>query len=85
MYDTRSNENTPFICFNDDFFKDAFFPSTITQWKKIDPSLQNSARYRIFKNRILKFTRPSPNETLQIATLGGQINNNVKTCFKSSS
>ena len=45
------------------FFKDVFFPSTIIlECEKNDPSLRNSAGYSIFKNSILKFRRPSPNE-----------------------
>ena len=47
------------------FFKNTFFPSTVFEWNKLDPSLQNSASYNVFKNSVLKFIRPSPNKSFQ--------------------
>ena len=34
-----------------------FFPSTITEWNKLDMSIRNSARLNIFKGRLLQFVR----------------------------
>ena len=47
------------------FFKNTFFPSTVFEWNKLDPSLQNSASYNVFKNSVLKFIRPSPDKIFQ--------------------
>ena len=45
-------------------YKNTFFPSTILEWNKLDPSLQNSASY-VFVNSILEFIRPSSKKIFQ--------------------
>ena len=57
--------NKPSLSFKHNFFKNTFSPSTILEWNKLDHSLRNSASYNVFKNRISKFIRPSPNKTFQ--------------------
>ena len=57
--------NIPSLIFKHNFFKNTFFPSTILEWNKLDPSLRNSASYNVFKNSILKFIRPFPNKIFQ--------------------
>ena len=57
--------NIPSLIFKHNFFKNTFFPSTILEWNKLDPSLRNSTSYNVFKNSILKFIRPSPNKIFQ--------------------
>ena len=42
-YQTRHLNNTPFLSFKHNFFKNTFFPLTILEWNKLDPSLRNSA------------------------------------------
>ena len=64
-YQTRHLANIPSLSFKHNFFKNTFFPSTILEWNKLDPSLQNSTSYNLFKNSILKFIRPSPNKIFQ--------------------
>ena len=64
-YQTRHFANIPSLSFKHNFFKNTFFPSTILEWNKLDPSLRNSASYNVFKNSILKFIRPSPNKIFQ--------------------
>ena len=64
-YQTRHLANIPSLSFKHNFFKNTFFPSTILEWNKLDPSLRNSASYNVFKNSILKFIRPSPNKIFQ--------------------
>ena len=54
-----------FLSFKHNFLKNTFFPSTILEWNKLDPSLRNSASYNVFKNSILKFIRPSPDKIFQ--------------------
>ena len=57
--------NIPSLIFKHNFFKNTFFPSTILEWNKLDPSLRNSSSYNVFKNSILKFIRPFPNKIFQ--------------------
>ena len=64
-YQTRQLTNISSLSFKHNFFKNAFFPSAILEWNKLDPSLRNSANYNVFKNSILKFIRPFPNEIFQ--------------------
>ena len=44
-----------------DFLKNSFFPSTVTEWNKIDKNIRKSESLNIFKKSILKFIRPSQN------------------------
>ena len=41
--------------------KNSFFPSTITEWNKLDHNIRNSSSFNIFRKSILKFIRPSAN------------------------
>ena len=59
-YQTRHVANVPSLNFKHVFFKNTFFPLGILEWNKLDPSLQKSANYIVFKNINLKFIRPSP-------------------------
>ena len=43
------------------FFKNSFFPSTISEWNKLDPGIRNSESLTIFRKNILHFIRPTPN------------------------
>ena len=38
-----------------------FFPSTITEWNKLDLSIRNSVSLNVFKGRLLQFVRPLEN------------------------
>lgn len=62
VYYTRGIINAPFIPLKDKFFKFAFFPSIIIEWKTFDPAIWNSASYNIFKENILRFTRHASNK-----------------------
>ena len=64
-YQTRHFTNILSLSFKYNIFKNIFFPSTILEWNKLDPSLGNLASYNVFKFSILKFIRPSPNKTFQ--------------------
>ena len=64
-YQKRHLANIPSLSFKHNFFKNTFFPTTILEWNKLDPSLRNSTSYNIFKNSILKFIRPSHNNIFQ--------------------
>ena len=70
-YQTRHAANIASLSFKHNFFKNSFFPSTILEWNKVDPSLRNSASYNVFKNNILKFIRPSPDKIFQCHNRNG--------------
>ena len=38
-----------------------FFPSTITEWNKLDLSIRNSASLHVFKDRLLQLVTPLEN------------------------
>ena len=60
-YATRTVGNIPLIKTKHIFFKNAFFPSAITEWNSLDPNLRNSKSISVFKEKIFNFIRPSPN------------------------
>ena len=60
-YFSRNSENIPQLRTKHDFFKNSFFPSTITEWNNLDPEIRKSKSISIFKSIILKFIRPKPN------------------------
>ena len=61
LYSTRNIHNITLDNTKHNFFKNSFFPSTITEWNNLDPHLRKSKNFSVFKSNILKFIRPSPN------------------------
>ena len=59
-YVTRNIHNL-FFKTRHTFLKNAFFPSTIIEWNKLDHNIRNSSSFNIFRKSILKFIRPSAN------------------------
>ena len=59
-YAMRNVNCIPLIKFKHNFFKNAFFPSAIIEWNKLDPTIQSAESFGIFKSNILKFIRLSP-------------------------
>ena len=59
FYSTRSSQidNISNIKTRSNFFKNYFFPSTITEWKKLDRDICNSDSLNVFKLYLLKFVR----------------------------
>ena len=43
---------------NNNYFMNTFFPSTITEWNKLDLSIRKSTNLNVFKSRLLWFIRP---------------------------
>ena len=66
-YQTGHFANIHSLSFKHIFFLNTFFPSTILEWNKLDPSLRNSSSYNVFKNSILKFIRPCPNKNFPMS------------------
>ena len=58
-YASRIANNIPFVKVNKNYFMNTFFPSTITEWNKLDPSIRNSTSLNIFKGRLLQFVKLS--------------------------
>ena len=51
--------NFPIFKSKHNFFKNSFFPSTISEWNKLDPSLRNSENFLTFKKNIIQFIEPA--------------------------
>ena len=60
-YFSRNANNIPLVSGNNNYFTNTFFPSTITEWNKLDLSIRNSTSLHIFKGRLLQFVRPLEN------------------------
>ena len=60
-YATRNIDITTYFKIRHNVFKKSFFPSLIIEWNNLGPTLWNSKSFVVFKNSVLKFIRPSPN------------------------
>ena len=60
-YSSRNENNIPLVRVNNNYFMNTFFPSTITEWNKLDLSIRNSASLNVFKGRLSQFVRPLEN------------------------
>ena len=59
-YNTRNTDKIALLHAKHNFFKKIFFPSTVIEWKKLDPNFRSAASLRVFKIICLKFISPSP-------------------------
>ena len=68
FYSTRSSQidNISNIKTRSSFFRNSFFPSTITERNKLDYDIRNSDSLNIFKLSLLKFVRPVANSVFDI-------------------
>ena len=66
VHNTRLSYNIPPIKVRHDYFKNSFFPSAISEWKKLDLNIRNSATLNTFKKKLLKFIPPSANNCFNI-------------------
>ena len=68
FYSTRSSQidNISNIKTRSNFFRNSFFPSTITEWNKLDCDIRNRVSLNIFKLLLLKFVRPVANSIFDI-------------------
>ena len=58
-YATKNLDNILFFNIRHNFFKNSFLPFTIIEWNNLHPTLQISKIFRVFKNSILEFIKPS--------------------------
>ena len=63
FYFTQSSQidNISNIKTRSNFFSNSFFPSTVTEWNKLDRDIRNSDSLNVFKLSLLKFVRPVTN------------------------
>ena len=68
FYSTPSSQidNISNIKTRSNFFRNSFFPSTITEWNKLDRDIRNSDSLNVFKLSLLKFVRPVANSVFEI-------------------
>ena len=68
FYSTRSSQidNISNIKTRSNFFRNSFFPSTITEWNKLDRDIRNGDSLNVFKLSLLKFVRPVANSVFEI-------------------
>ena len=68
FYSTRSSQidNISNIKTRSNFFRNSFFPSTITEWNKLDHDICNNDSLNVFKLSVLKFVRPVVNSLFVI-------------------
>ena len=55
VHNTRNNNTIAAIHVKCDYFKNSFFPSTISGWSKLDWKIRNSGSLSIFKMNLLNF------------------------------
>ena len=60
MYNTRSVEDVAMLYSRTDIFKYSFFPSTISEWNKLDLKIRQSKTLLTFQNALIKIGRPIP-------------------------
>ena len=60
IYNTRSVEDVSILYCWTDIFKYSFFPSTISEWNKLDLKIQQSKTLLTFQNALIKIGWPIP-------------------------
>ena len=60
-YAPRNANSIPLVIVNSNYFINTFFPSTTTEWNKLDLSIGNLTSLNIFKGRLLQFVKPLEN------------------------
>ena len=66
FYNTHNNEQIPEIPSRNNFFKNSFFPNAISERSKLDKHICKSKSYSVFRNSLLSFLRPPPNNVFAI-------------------
>ena len=66
VHNTRPSHNIPPMKVRYDYFVNSFLPSAITERKKLDLNIRNSASLSTFKKKLLNFIRPCVNSIFKI-------------------
>ena len=61
FYTSRNVHNIPIFNLKHSLFKNSFFPSSISEWNKVNLGLHNSESLSIFRKNILEVIKPVPN------------------------
>ena len=69
-YNTRNANNVPQFKVKQ-FFQKFVFPSVVVEWNKLDLNMCDSENLFIFKEKLLKFMRPSGNNVFKCYNLKG--------------
>ena len=69
MYSTRSLEDVVMLYNRTDIFKYLLFPSTISEWNKLDLKIGQSKTLLTFQNALIKIGRPIPKSIIMYITL----------------
>ena len=64
--ETRHSNNIPAIHTRHNYFKNSFFPSTISEWNNLDCKIRNSGSLSIFKKNLINVIRPCANSIFNI-------------------
>ena len=64
--ETRHSNNIPAIHTRHNYFKNSFYPSTLSEWNNLDCKIRNSGSPSIFKKNLLNFIRPSAESIFNI-------------------
>ena len=66
FYLKQQIDNISNIKTRSNFFRNYFFPSTTTEWNKLDLDIRSSDSWNVFKLSLLKFVRPVANNVFEI-------------------
>ena len=66
-YQTRRDDKFLRICCRTEYFANSFFLYTIKEWNNLSPEIRKSVSYKVFKNSLLKFIRPSPKSLFKVS------------------
>ena len=69
--ESRLSNNIPSIHTRQNYVKNSFFASTISEWNNPDCKIRNSGRLSIFKKNLLNFIRPYANSIFNIHNPSG--------------
>ena len=71
VHNTRLSYNIPTTKVKQEYFKNSFFPSAISEWNKLDFKIRNSTTLITFKKNLINFIRSSANNIFDIHNLLG--------------
>ena len=63
---TRNHNKIPFLNVKHGYFRNSFFPTTVSEWNKLGNNIQILESVSAFKKQILQFIRQSPNSKCHV-------------------
>ena len=71
IHNTRSANTLKVPFCRTDYYKNSFFPYTINEWNKLNPSIKQSKSYSVFRNSLLQIIRPTQTSIFDICDFEG--------------